>query len=240
MVFLRRKSRTATVPRVTLVSVPSQRSAVIQIVPRTVAAERLPRVRKRPLALALSLRSVRLESLAAEARLPRFLVVQLLKLEPFNLSSVRPLSRFLRDCSTWNRPALNLPSWVFWPAPVALTISTVPRLVSRNDPTGIWRSSVSGSKCRPFWDAPARAERAPPPGTAMRTVPEIRCTFTARPSTGAGRPGGGGAVAPASNAPMSQAAPWGLAVPRSSVAGHGAPGPRPWAGWPAAGPTGSG
>jgi hypothetical protein len=33
------KSRTATLPRLTLVSVPSQRSVVVQSVPRTVAAE---------------------------------------------------------------------------------------------------------------------------------------------------------------------------------------------------------
>jgi hypothetical protein len=39
MVRLRRKSRTATLPRVTLVRVPSQRSSVIHLVPRTVAAE---------------------------------------------------------------------------------------------------------------------------------------------------------------------------------------------------------
>jgi hypothetical protein len=36
-VFLRLKSRTRTVPRTTFVSVPSQRSCVSQIVPRTVA-----------------------------------------------------------------------------------------------------------------------------------------------------------------------------------------------------------
>ena len=50
MFFLRRKSRTMTVPRFTLVRVPSQRSVTSQIVPRTVAELFRPLVRKRPLA----------------------------------------------------------------------------------------------------------------------------------------------------------------------------------------------
>ncbi len=54
MFFLRRKSRTTTLPRLTLVSVPSQRSIVSQIVPRTVAELLRPRVRKRPFAFARS------------------------------------------------------------------------------------------------------------------------------------------------------------------------------------------
>src|SRR3954447_807925 len=48
--FLRRKSRTTTAPSLTIVSVPSQRSSVIQVVPRTVALLWRPRVWKRPLA----------------------------------------------------------------------------------------------------------------------------------------------------------------------------------------------
>ena len=47
-VRLRRKSRTTTRPRLTLVSVPSQRSMTSQIVPRTVAELLRPLVRKRP------------------------------------------------------------------------------------------------------------------------------------------------------------------------------------------------
>ena len=54
-VFLRLKSRTATVPRRTLVRVPSQRSSTSQIVPRTVAALYLPSVRNLPLPLPHSL-----------------------------------------------------------------------------------------------------------------------------------------------------------------------------------------
>jgi hypothetical protein len=45
MFRFRRKSRTTTLPRLTEVSVPSQRSVVVQIVPRTVADELRPLVR---------------------------------------------------------------------------------------------------------------------------------------------------------------------------------------------------
>src|SRR4051812_6054076 len=55
MVFLRLRSRTWTVPRVTLVNVPSQRSSTSQMVPRTVAALYLPSVRNLPLPLPHSL-----------------------------------------------------------------------------------------------------------------------------------------------------------------------------------------
>ena len=51
------RSRTLTVPRLTVVSVPSQRSSVSQIVPRTVAALYLPFVRNLPLPLPHSLPS---------------------------------------------------------------------------------------------------------------------------------------------------------------------------------------
>jgi hypothetical protein len=50
-------SRTLTVPRRTVVSVPSQRSCVSQIVPRTVAELYLPLVRNFPLPLPQSLPS---------------------------------------------------------------------------------------------------------------------------------------------------------------------------------------
>jgi hypothetical protein len=59
-VLLALKSRTRTVPRVTFVSVPSQRSWTSQIVPRTVAELYLPLVRKRPLPLPHSLPSTAL------------------------------------------------------------------------------------------------------------------------------------------------------------------------------------
>src|SRR5436190_6131446 len=43
-----RRSLTPTTPRLTRTTARSQKSSVIQIVPRTVAAANLPRVRKRP------------------------------------------------------------------------------------------------------------------------------------------------------------------------------------------------
>src|SRR3954451_2352806 len=55
MVFLRLTSRTWTVPRGTLVKVPSQRSSTSQMVPRTVAALYLPSVRNLPFPLPHSL-----------------------------------------------------------------------------------------------------------------------------------------------------------------------------------------
>ena len=73
IVFLRRLSRTATLPRVTVVRVPSQRSVTVKIVPRTVAEEKRPRVRKRPFAFARRRRIFRRETRRREAaaRLPR-------------------------------------------------------------------------------------------------------------------------------------------------------------------------
>src|SRR3954453_14510788 len=47
-VFLRTKSRTPTLPAVTLVRVPLQRSSVSQVVPRTLAEENRPTVRNDP------------------------------------------------------------------------------------------------------------------------------------------------------------------------------------------------
>ena len=55
-----------------------------------------------------------------------------------------------RDCNTWNNPALKRPDCVLEPEPVALTSSTVPRLVSKNDPTGTCRSAVNGTNASPF------------------------------------------------------------------------------------------
>ncbi len=75
---------------------------------------------------------------------------QRLKLDPFSRSSVRPLALRVRDCSTWKSPLLKRPACVLVPLPVALSSRTVPRFVSRNDPTGIWRSAVSGTNVSPF------------------------------------------------------------------------------------------
>src|SRR3979409_33712 len=70
----RRRSRTLTVPRLTVVSVPSQRSVVSQIVPRTVAELYLPFVRNLPLPLPHSLPSTACGPfflVAGAARAPR-------------------------------------------------------------------------------------------------------------------------------------------------------------------------
>src|SRR3954466_2163750 len=98
LVLCLRKSRTATVPRETLVSVPSQRSVTVQIVPRTVADEYRPRVRKRPLPLPRKRRILRLLR-AALAFFPRFLceLAHPVKLAPFRRSSVSPLALVLPD-----------------------------------------------------------------------------------------------------------------------------------------------
>src|SRR5262245_3331282 len=110
------------------------------------------------------------------------------KLPPFSRSSVRPLSRFLRDWSTWKMPAVNLPFCVLPRAPVALTSWTVPRLVSRIDPVGIWRASSRGTKSSPFWLARAPRPCAPARAwTATSTVPLTTSTFTSLPTVGAGR-----------------------------------------------------
>src|SRR5687768_11262866 len=119
------------------------------MVPRTVAEEFRPPVRKRPRALARKRRTVRRESPAADALRPRA-EPQRLKLPPFRLNWVRPRSRRLRDWSTWNTPWLNLPDCVRLPCPVALTISTVPRLVSRKEGPGISRASSRGTHVRHF------------------------------------------------------------------------------------------
>ena len=101
MVFLRRKSRTATLPRETLVSVPSQRSVIFHLVPRTVADELRPRVRKRPRVFARSRRILR----EAEAWRRGPCALQELEAGALQAHSVRPLALGLRDWSTWKGPS---------------------------------------------------------------------------------------------------------------------------------------
>ena len=67
IVLWRTKSVTATESVMSWVSVPSQRSAIVHLVPRTVAALYLPLVANLPLALACSSWRVLLESAAAVA-----------------------------------------------------------------------------------------------------------------------------------------------------------------------------
>ena len=105
--------------------------------------------------------------------------------EPFSRSSVSPLALGRRDCRTWKIPLENRPSWRPPRRFFALWRLTLPRFVSRNEPTGIWRASRSGLNRTPFWLAVAPARSAAPRG-AQRTFP-IGSTFTSRPRTGAGR-----------------------------------------------------
>src|ERR671925_364088 len=107
MLFLRLEARTTTRPRWTLVSVPSQRSAIVHFVPRTVAELVRPLVRKRPRALARR-RLIVARLSEALARFPPP-ARQREKLEPFNTRSVSPFALRLRDWRTWNSPLRNLP-----------------------------------------------------------------------------------------------------------------------------------
>src|SRR5215210_7461787 len=224
MFFLRRKSRTATRPRLTFVSVPSQRSVVSQTVPRTVAELLRPRVRKRPRALERNRRIVRRDSCAADAERPLPRARQRRKLEPFRRSSVSPLALRRRDWTAWNSPREKLPDCVFPAVFTAAVSRTVPRRVFRNDPTG---TSVASS----------RGMKGPPIRLAIETVPLTTRATNSRPSTAVGGlsgggGGGGGGGTKNSNAPMSQPAPDGLATPRASVAGHAAASPVSIAGLP--------
>src|ERR671919_277173 len=150
MVFLRRKSRTATLPRLTVVRVPSQRSAVIHTVPRLVPAEYLPRELQRPLVFERTRRIVRRRTWAAPADLPRRPARQRLKFEPLSRISVRPFARRARDWSTWKTPRLNFPDWRRPRRFRAEVNCDVPARVSTNEPTGGWRTSSSGTNTRPF------------------------------------------------------------------------------------------
>src|SRR5688572_8604208 len=194
MVFLRRKSRTATLPRLTVVRVPSQRSAMVQTVPRTVAEELRPRVRYRPVALERRRRIVRRESPAAvaepERSLPR--ARQPLKLPPLSRSSVSPRARRARDWSTWKTPALKLPDWVRPRAFRAEVIRDVPKRASTNEPIGTCRTSSSGTNTRPLTGGSypggtcellARAAAAWA-GTLTKMSPETSSRLKLPPSTG--------------------------------------------------------
>ena len=79
IVLWRTKSLTVTLSLIAWVSVPSQRSAIVQIVPRTVAAAYLPLVRNLPWALEVQ----ELQGLARDRRdsLP-FLALQLANWAP--------------------------------------------------------------------------------------------------------------------------------------------------------------
>ena len=137
-----RRLRTATTPRVTRVSVPSQRSTTCQIVPRTVAELLRPRARKRPLPLPHSLRTVRVAAVRATA--PRAVARgQRLKSPPTRRSSVTIVA-----AGAW--VTANLPpeksAVCVAPAEVAAAVSvSVPFVVSTTLPVGRGRDGSIGA-----------------------------------------------------------------------------------------------
>ena len=110
----RLKSRTLTVPRFTVVNVPSQRSWVNQIVPRTVAELYLPSVRNLPLPLPHSPPSTdfapRFFFFAAAAEAPLIGAHSERGGSPLRTRSVISAFGFLGfvfgvDCLTWKIPS---------------------------------------------------------------------------------------------------------------------------------------
>src|SRR3954453_7116390 len=97
MCRLRAKSRTVTAPAVTFVRVPSQRSAVSQVVPLIAAELKRPRVRNFPLPDPQSLRTV-FPPAAADAERGR----QRANDPPLRTRSVRPFPALF--CATLKTP----------------------------------------------------------------------------------------------------------------------------------------
>jgi len=143
-VLRRKKSRTFTTPRVTLVNVPLHWLVTPQIVPRTVAALYLPLVVNFPCALPVRRPSTLLLSFAALAFLPTVAHTVLELLLSITSSSVKPFWR--RCCSSLKIPALKSPSWNFPFLEVAVVMCATPEVVSSTEPTGIWRACESGMK----------------------------------------------------------------------------------------------
>src|SRR3954452_13117747 len=128
------RSRTTTLPCVTEVFVPAHVSVTLHFVPRTVAVEFRPRVRKCPLTLENRVRR-RLRAVVAAAglRAPPFGSFAL------QLSSPPPtieivVKGFFLDCAARNWPRLNVPRWVAPFALVANGSATCPLVVSSTEP----------------------------------------------------------------------------------------------------------
>src|SRR6185312_7785082 len=112
IVLWRTRSLTVTVSLMAWTRVPSQRSAVVQIVPRTVAAAYLPLVRNLPWALPRSSCRVFLDS-AAVTTLP-FLALQLAKLGA-PLKALDTSATVVRPDRVWvtlKTAPPNFPDWV--------------------------------------------------------------------------------------------------------------------------------
>src|SRR4051812_43771748 len=206
MIVLRRTlSRTLTTPLVTRVSVPAHESWTSHFVPRTVAALYWPRVRNAPLPSPHSRRV--LGFLAAADALPR-------------LGQAASFSVSVRSVVALVWPSLKMPSKKLaicsLPPFCCTDVSwTVPFLVSTVAPTGM--PCVPSSSTNRFV-----------PGRRTFTVPLTVLATTVLPATGVGvgvgvgvalgvvvggggpgmpKPVTGGAVAPCSYAPASQAPP---------------------------------
>src|SRR4051794_32926308 len=105
MFFLKPKSRTNTVPRVTVVRVPAHVSVVVHFVPRAVASLLRPRDRKWPCTLGNSDRLFFRAALACLGAPPRGAFVEQLLRPPPVIDTV--VSGFLRACRNLNWPLLK-------------------------------------------------------------------------------------------------------------------------------------
>src|SRR5829696_2846595 len=148
IVFRLTLSRTSTRPRWTVILVPSQRSCVLQRVPRTVAAALRPLVRKEPLAFPNSRRTRFLERFR-RCEVDAVVVRHALRNdEPFSGRSVRSCldRRLTRTWRILKRPRKNWPCCSLRPVVAALRSFTRPLLVSRIEPTGIVSAPSSRTK----------------------------------------------------------------------------------------------
>src|SRR5829696_8844019 len=166
-------------------------------VPRTVATELLPRVRKRPLlSLLHSLRGGRLPVVAAARAVPQ------VGSGPRSTSSVMP--RPVTGWRIWKSPPRNDPRCVRAPGS-AVSSWTVPLRVSTIAPTGTEATPAIGT-----------ADVAP--GRRTRTVPADALTLTRSPSLGVAAGGSGAAEPGASGVPAGGWPDWGAASPAGSDA----------------------
>src|SRR4051812_22786159 len=150
MWFLRlTRSRTTTLPLITRVVVPEQLSLTRYCVPRTVAVELRPRVRKRPFTFENSLREGRRRAAVASAdpARARGLLQSRLKFPPPIITAVVSGDAF--DCLVRNTPLLKLPFCVTVPPLfAAIVMLDVPFDASRIEPTGMLSSLPSSRNGR--------------------------------------------------------------------------------------------
>ena len=157
-----RRSRTATVPVRTMVSVPSQRSRTPQSVPRTVAAANRPVVWKRPFALPRNRPRSRCPERARVVHADRR---GRLSRRTRSVSPPSPRTWRIWKTPPWNRPVCERPL-----AGRAEVSATSPALVSTTVPTG---TSL----------APVKLVKRVPP-TATRTLPLTGWSMTLRANVG--------------------------------------------------------